>query len=152
MTFRKRFPIEKTRYLQCVGRLLPHRISQVFKELGFETWINSRQGNDIDLKVYLGDELIIVGEILNWSIYSKLSYKRKENIINNLSKYDCKKVLIYTILDDRDLECFANKGIDLIEIGYQLLPEHFYDHFLKKGQVYLRKIDSKETKREINQL
>ena len=116
-TFRKRFPIEKTRYLQCVGRLLPHRISQVFKELGFETWINSRQGNDIDLKVYLGDELIIVGEILNWSIYSKLSYKRKENIINNLSKYDCKKVLIYTILDDRDLEYFANKGIDLIEIG-----------------------------------
>jgi hypothetical protein len=144
MNFR-RYPVKRTVYLQSVGKLLPHRISQIFKELGFETWINPKQGNDIDLKVLLGQKPIIVAEILNWSIGSKLSQKRKNCIIKNLSKYHCEKLLIYTILDKDSLEDFTNNGISLIEIGYQILPKTFYQFFSEINRTEFRKADSKET-------
>jgi hypothetical protein len=144
MNFR-RYPVKRTVYIQSIGRLLPHRISQIFEELGFETWINPKQGNDMDLKVFLGQKLIIVAEILNWSIGSKLSQKRKNCIIKNLSKYHCEKLLIYTILDKDSLEYFTNNGISLIEIGYQILPKTFYQFFSEINRTEFRKADSKET-------
>jgi hypothetical protein len=150
MNFR-RYPVKRTVYLQSVGKLLPHRISQIFKELGFETWINPKQGNDIDLKVLLGQKPIIVAEILNWSIGSKLSQKRKNCIIKNLSKYHCEKLLIYTILDKDNLEDFANNGISLIKIGYQVLPKTFYQFFSEIDRTEFRKADSKETYISIKQ-
>jgi hypothetical protein len=144
--FERRYPIKRTRYTQSVGKLLPHRISQIFQELGFKTWINSGQGNDIDIKVFIGDKLIIVAEILNWSVGSMLSEKRKNSIIDNLSKYDCIKLLIYTVLDDNSLKDFRRNGISLIEIGYQLLPKKFFDFFSMTIRIKSRRVDSKETK------
>jgi len=145
----RKYPIKRYKYTQSVGRLLPHRISQIFEELGFKTWINSAQGNDIDLKVFFGNNTIVVAEILNWSIGSILSEKRKSNIIKNLSKYNCEKLLIYTILKDKNLEDFNNNGISLLRIGYQLLPKKFYEFFLKIDQIESRRIDSKKTKEDI---
>ena len=75
--FEKRYPIKRTSYTQSVGKLLPHGIGQIFQELGFKTWINSGQTNGVDLKVYDNqDNLLLVAEILNWSIGSLLSEKR----------------------------------------------------------------------------
>jgi len=99
--FEKRYPIKRTSYTQSVGKLLPHRIGQIFQEEGFTSWIAQGQENDVDLKVF-DDEgnLVIVGEILNWSKVSLLSEKRKNCIIRNLTAYNCKKVLIYTIFEN----------------------------------------------------
>jgi len=152
---RKRYPVKRSEYARAVGRLLPHRIGQILKELGltedagFRVWINCSQANDVDLKIYFRDDLILVAEILNWSIYSRLSDKRSNNIVSNLLKYDCARLLIYTCLDDKSIEYFTEKNIHLIEIGYQLLPKHFYKHFSKLDQVDFREIDSKKTKKEI---
>ncbi|MHA1828265.1 MAG: hypothetical protein ACTSX6_06415 [Candidatus Heimdallarchaeaceae archaeon] len=152
MYHRKRYPVEKSRYYQCVGRLLPHRIGQIFHELGFKTWVNPKQGNDIDLKVFLGNKLTIAIEALNWSVGSVLSEKRKNNIIKNLTKYNCKRLLIYTVLNKNapeDLEDFTRNRISLIKIGYQLLPKEFFKFFFEKRQIDFRKIDSSETKEDI---
>ncbi len=152
---RRRFPVDKQVYLQSVGRLLPHRICQIMKELGFNesagymVWINPKQGNGVDLKVWCKDSLIIVGEILNWSIGSKLSDKRFRSIVGNLSKYECVKVLIYTVLDEEKVEKFKRYGIHTLEIGFQLLPKSFYNFFKDKGEVKKRKIDSKHSKETI---
>jgi len=149
--FEKRYPIKRTSYTQSVGKLLPHRISQIFQELGFKTWINSGQTNGVDLKVYdNGNNLLLVAEILNWSIGSLLSEKRKNCIIENLLCHNCKKVLIYTNFENEDtLENFSEYGISLLKIGYQLLPKYFYDFFRAKDEIISRKIDSKETKEDI---
>ena len=152
MYHRKRYPVEKSRSYQCVGRLLPHRIGQIFHELGFKTWVNPKQGNDIDLKVFLGNKLTIAIEALNWSVGSVLSEKRKNNIIKNLTKYNCKRLLIYTVLNKNapeDLEDFTRNRISLIKIGYQLLPKEFFKFFFEKRQIDFRKIDSSETKEDI---
>ena len=103
----RRYPVKRTEYIQSVGKLLPHRISQILNELGFRTWVNPKQGNDVNLKVFIRNKLIIVAEILNLSIGSRLSVKRKDCIIRNLSKYKCKKFLIYTVLDKNSLEDFT---------------------------------------------
>jgi len=146
--FDRRYPIEKYRYYQSVGKLLPHRIGQIFQELGFRSWIAKKQSNDVDLKVFDDkDNLILVAEILNWCLYSELSEKRKNWIITNLSKYNCKKLLIYTVLKNENvLDCLAVYKISLLKIGFQLLPKSFYDFFARKNQIESREIDSRNNR------
>lgn len=149
--FDRRYPIEKYRYYQSVGKFLPHRIGQIFQELGFVSWIAEGQSNDVDLKVFDDkDTLILVAEILNWCPYSGLSERRKNWIITNLSKYNCKKILIYTVLKNEDiLDYFAVSGISLLKIGFQLLPKSFYDFFVRKNQIEFREIDSRNSRKFI---
>lgn len=146
--FERRYPINRTRYTQAVGKLLAHRISQVFKDLGFETRLNCGQSNGVDLEVYYKNLRILAAEVLNWSIGSFLSNKRKNWIIRNLTSYKgCYKVLIYTVFkNEYVLEDFQNHEISLIRIGYQLLPKEFYRFYAKKKQTKSRKIDSKKTR------
>lgn len=146
---KRRYPVERTVYVQTTGRLLPRRISQILRELNFKVWINPKQGNDIDIKVWQNDTLIIAGEILNWSIHSILSKKRLRKMISNLKKFNCRKLVIYTILDEISLSEFRKNGIDTLEIGYQILPKDYYYFFSFKGQIERRKIDSKATKQDL---
>ena len=145
----RRYPVKRTVYMQTVGKLLPRRIRQILKELGFDVWVNPKQGNGIDIKVWYEKSLILVGEILNWSIGSRLSEKRHTNMISNLAKYDCRRILIYTTLDQKSLPQFIKNGIDTLELGYQILPRYYYYFFSSKGQIEKRKIDSAMTKKEI---
>jgi len=146
-----RYPVRRTIYMQTVGRLLPRRVSQILKELGFKVWINPSQGNNIDLKVWNDDNLIIVGEILNWSIGSKLAEKRLNKMISNLNNFDCRKLLVYTTLDQASVSKFIQNGIDVLEIGFQLLPKSYYDFFSARRQIERREIDSATTKNEIKE-
>src|SRR4030042_4620751 len=112
----RRFPIERSRYYQSVGRLLPHRIGQIFQELGFETKICLGQSNGVDLVVFKADELVLVAEIVNWSLPSEMAYKRKSEIISNLSEYSCKRVLIYTAFENENiLRDLAINGIAILK-------------------------------------
>lgn len=137
--------------MQTVGRLLPRRISQILKEINpdYTVWINPNQGNGIDLKVWYNNNLIIAGEILNWSIKSRLSEKRRETMISNLDEFPCRKLVVYTSLEDNHISRFTQNGIDILEIGYQLLPRDYYYFFLEKEQVDKRRIDSNSTKEDI---
>lgn len=142
------YPVERTVYTQSVGRLLPHRLGQIFQELGFNTWINSDQTNGIDLRVYdANNNLILVAEVLNWSCRSSLNEKRKNKMIENLSKFNCNKLLVYTSLKNKEmLNDFSKHEVTCLEIGYQVLPKSFHNFYHKKHQVKWRKKDSAETK------
>jgi hypothetical protein len=152
-----KYPIKNKReYLQSVGRLSPHRIGQILKELnliedyGYRVWINPNQGNDVDLKVWYNNSLILVGEILNWSAKSWLSKKRKSWIIKNLLEYDCLRILIYTTFSNENLlEDLSLNGFSLLKIGYQLLPKSYYDFFAGKNEVENRERDSQVTRQDI---
>ena len=152
-----KYPIKnKAKYLQSIGRLLPHRIGQILKELNFtrgndcKIWMNPSQGNDVDLKVWHNSALILVAEVLNWSVKSWLSEKRKGWIIKNLSKYDCWRVLIYTTFSNEYLlENLSLNKISLLKIDFQLLPKSFYDFFVKKSQIEFREVDSRNSRRFI---
>jgi hypothetical protein len=145
-----RYPIEKERYFQSVGRLLPHRISQILQDLGFNTWICKGQSNGIDLIVFNENGLVFVAEIFNFSKFSELSNKRLNSIISNLSEYSCKRILIYsTCKNENILNDLPTHDISLLRIGYQLQPKFFYDHFAGKGQLVLRRFDSRETRKDI---
>ena len=94
---RPRFPCKQEEYTKTVGKLLPTILGEIFTELGFQAKVNPQQANGVDLEVFLGDHLVLVAEILNWSIASRLTDKRKDNIIRNLNEFNCNKVLIYTV-------------------------------------------------------
>jgi uncharacterized protein YqjF (DUF2071 family) len=141
-----RYPVKMPRYCQSVGRLLPHRAGQIFKELGFRTWVRPDQSNGIDLSVYDNeDHLIVAVEVLNWSSHSEMSIKRKNSIIDNLSKFNCRRLLLYTTLkNERILGDSSIYGISLLKLDYQLQPLSFYNFFAKKNQVEYRRADSRE--------
>src|SRR4030042_7174816 len=146
----ERYPLDRERYFQSVGRILPHRISQIFQELGYETWICKGQSNGIDLIVFNENGLVFVAEILNFSKFSELSNKRLNSIISNLSEYRCTRVLIYsTCKNENILSDLPTHDIYLLRIGYQLQPKFFYDYFAGKGQLVLRRLDSRETRKDI---
>lgn len=149
MVHDRRFPVDKHIYFQTTGKLLPRRIGQILRELGFTVWINPNQGNDVDLKAWYDNELILVAEILNWSIKSRLSKKRRKKMISNLRQSPCNKVLIYTNLDRKHLPRFFFNGICCIKIGYQVLPKSYYEFFQNRGQITNRRMDSKIVKQDI---
>lgn len=138
---------DDVRYRQKTGKLLAHRIGQLFAELGYHTWICRKQSNGVDLKVWNRDyNLFIVPEILNWAHTTKLPDKRKREIIDNLSEYKCNKLLIYTTMcNEYELDDLRSKGISTLKIGYQILAKFFY-YRLGADQLEGRKIDSRETR------
>ena len=146
----RRFPIGRERYIQRSGKLLEHRLGQIFQELGFGTEIAKGQENGLDIRVFQNRSLVIAGEICNWSVRSSLNLKRKDNIINNLTGYSCKKVLFYTCLENEvTLADLPSYGIDLIKLDNQILPRYFYDFYAHKNQIVSRRIDSRETRQDI---
>lgn len=146
-----KYPIDLQRYLQSVGRLLAHRIGQIFEELGFVSWIAKGQSNGVDLIIKDREgNLVLVAEIINWCPYSELSPTRKNSMISNLGQYNCRKLLIYTALKNEGfLDNLGGFGISLLKIGHQLLPRFFYEHFRRMNQVEQRKIETRETKEDI---
>jgi len=147
----KRYPVKRTVYTQTVGGLLPVIVGQTFLQLGAsQVWINKGQGNNIDIKVWnRKGNLIIAGEILNWSIKSRLPKKRRRKIISNLKHYNCNKVLIYTNLNKKHLPQFSFNKISQVNIRYQVLPRRYYRFFKKKGQTIRRKPTSLRVSQDI---
>jgi hypothetical protein len=134
-------------YCHKTGRLLAHRTGQLCAELGYYTWINEGQSNGVDLKLWDCEyNLVAVAEILNWGPTTNLSGKRKRDIINNLSDYECNKLLIYTQMGNEytlgNLECL---GISKLKIGYQIVARYFYCRLEADHRVEGRDIDSRET-------
>jgi hypothetical protein len=145
----RRYPIDMDRYCQKTGALLVHRIGRVIEKLGYLTWISIGQSNGVDLEVYQNGSLVFVAEILNWSIYTRLSKKRKSAIVNNLSNSSfssCTKALIYTSMrNPKQLNSFSSSRILIIKLGCQILPKFFYNFYALKNQVVSRRVDSKAT-------
>jgi len=147
-----RYPDEQYDYCQNVGRLLPQIIARILGDLGFRIWVNKEQNNGVDLKVFdEEDNLVFVAEIINWSRFSIMPEGRRSWIISNLSKFDCRRVFIYTtFFNENILDDFCSKGISLLKIGYQVLPEEYYQHYERKGETLSRRTDSEETKQDIS--
>ena len=152
--YTSRYPVPQADYLQKTGRLLAHRLGQLFNELGYFTWICEGQNKGVDLKVF--DRywnLVLVAEILNWSPRTNIPHTRKRKIIDNLSRYDCHRVLIYTAMgNENNLNELGLYNISIIKIGYQILPKFFYSYFEAKNQLEGRKIDSRETTLQIKSI
>lgn len=151
MSFGRRYPTGRHVYTQTVGKLLPAIVKRIFLQLGASrVWIQKGQGNNVDIKVWDSKgKLIIVGEILNWSVNSMLSKKRRKKMISNLKHYSCNKVLIYTNLNRKHLPRFSLNRISQIRIGYQVLPVHYYYFFLGKSQTINREQYSLAVKQDI---
>jgi len=133
--------------MQKTGRLLAHRLGQLFIELDYESWICIGQNKGVDLKVYDSKgSMFLVAEILNWSVKTNLTETRKNKIIKNLLGYNCDRVLIYTTMgNEYYLDDLEQMGISTLKLGYQILPKVFYRHFEYRKQVIDRRIDSRET-------
>jgi hypothetical protein len=117
---------------------------------GYKVWINPDQSNGVDLKIWHNDELVLVAEIINWSIKSRMAMEKKRWKTDNLTAYNCKKLLIHTaFFNESILEDLPDYGISAVRIGFQILPKHFYDFYLAKNQVEARRIDSRKATEEI---
>jgi hypothetical protein len=151
MSFKNRYPVKRDVYARKVGKLLPSILEKIFLELGASKVIITKgQGNGVDIKIWDSKgTLIIVGEVLNWSPMSLLSGKRLTNIINNLRRYSCNRVLIHTCLNKKLSPMFSSNGICQIGIGYQVLPLKYYEYFQKRSQILSRRPYSPAVKQDI---
>ena len=91
-------------------------------------------------------------EVLNWSPFTILFDERKDCIVNNLTSYDCVRLLVYTAMSNEDfLADLPDNNIYTIKIGYQVLTHMSYKFFEARNQVIGRKINTKSVKRHIKQ-
>jgi len=74
------YPCEKYRYNKIVGKLLPRLLKSIFVDFGFNVKVNPIEGNDVGMWIYWNNELVLVVEVLNWSIRSRLGTKRKRGM------------------------------------------------------------------------
>jgi hypothetical protein len=137
---------------RAVGRLLPHRIGQILKKMGFDTIVAKGQSNGVDLIVSLNNEILIVAEIKNYNIKSKITDETIKNAIATLEEYpNCKRYLIYTQMANKEvLSQFTAKGISIFEIGYQLWAKEFF-YSIKPAYRTYRQMDNKSTSQDIKQ-
>lgn len=143
-----RFPCEQREYVKTVGELLVTILSEILTKLGFKVIAPPQNAKGVDLRIFMRNNLVAVAEVLNWSIGSRLTDQRKNNIIRNLNEYNCGKLLIHTV-PLSNLNGVRENGIHILEIGYQVLPEPYYNFFLTKEQIERRNIDSDSTRRNI---
>lgn len=140
-------PCEKREYNRIVGALLPALLAEIFLELGFDVRTFEIETNGVDIEVYQDSKLTIAGEILNWSVSSRLSNKRKNGIIKNLCIYgdSCKKVFFHSVSQHNIDEAFTQNGIDLVCFDLQVQTPEFYEFFQRREQVYKRRPLNPET-------
>ena len=136
-----KYPVSRTVYTQTTGKLLEHIIKKIFLELkASKVNLPYGQANDVDIKVWdRKGKLVIVGEIINWSIFSLLTTNRRNIMITNLTQHPCNRVFIYTNLSKSHLTFFTTNNIDQIKIGYQVLHNPYFNFYQNKNQVINRK-------------
>ena len=122
--------ISRFDYQKIVGYALPDWLSKELERMGFKVETNKVFGNGVDVKVYSEMGLKAVIEIWNWGYgeYPKLS--RIRQVIENLTSYNCARILLVSCLDSKQLArvrtaCKPHK-IFVIQLHKQLNP--FYDH------------------------
>ena len=135
-------------YARTVGELLPTILTEILLDLRFNVIVKSQRANGVDMKIYFGDSLFAVAEVLNWSIGSRLTVKRRDKIIENLNEFSCHKILVHTV-PLINLHGIQEHGIQRIEIGYQILPEEYYNFYSARRQTIRRKADNPIVRAEI---
>ena len=144
-------PCDEKIYIKCVGRFLVGVLRIIFQELGFQVQEFHQQRNGIDMAVYYDKRCAIVLEIKNWNITSRLTDGKRKKVIINLSKYDCHRLFLYTNpISKVQLDTIESKGINLLEIGFQILRKPCYDYFEQTGnRIIGRRIFTNSIKAEI---
>ena len=135
------YPCVFKTYRKCVGKLLPNIIGSIFRELGFKAVVNHQQRNGVDVEVFDWDRRIMVLEILNWNIGSRLYLNRKNSIISNLMSHpNCIKALVHTQrLPSSYIKELNKNGIFSIFIGYQVVYPICYNFFKSKATASARR-------------
>lgn len=147
-----KYPVQAKRYTKIVGDILPEVLKLILEDKGYFVDMNWAFQNGVDMSIFNNNTLILVGEIFNVWKKSYILSRRAEGYIRNLRKYDCNRVIICS-LDNKLREFFHDiDDIYLICLGYQLLPQTFYDFFKKKKQVDMRKPLTLETLSHIDLL
>ncbi|HMK94317.1 MAG TPA: hypothetical protein VK536_02835 [Candidatus Limnocylindrales bacterium] len=141
---------EEPKYRQALGKLLPHRIGRILDKLGFVTEISYGQSNGVDIKARINGRLVLVIETKNLNITTKLPDEIIQNCIDNLQAHPyCRRYFIYTqMANTKSLDKFKEKGIRVLEIGYQLMPRWFYYSLVPSIRSY-REIDTRYTTEDI---
>lgn len=144
------FPVKSCEYRRYVGDILPAVLEFVFKDKGFSVDVNWAFQNGVDMQIYHSNTLIIVAEVVNVWKKSFINSKRAEQYIKNLRNYDCNKVVISSLSANLE-ECFNDiLDIDIVCLGFQLLPIPFYEFFKRKKEVDMRKPLTFDTLKEID--
>jgi hypothetical protein len=143
---------EDERYRRSLGKLLPHRIGRILDKVGFTTKVSFGQSNGADIKAWIANKLVLVIETKNYNVRTKITDELLENTVENLQAHPySKKYFIYTQMANEEvLDYLRENGINVLKLGYQLLPRWYYYSILPSNRCY-RMIDSSLTSKEIKQ-
>lgn len=162
-----RYPESRSIYTLKVGRTRELQLRRIFENIGFLVRTNPLSRRKCDLELYSKEDIyfkrrIVVIEVTNenlssydstWtkrkgSFYSSKWIKQKISLFRRYRKEPKPlKLLICSFrgsFQDIDkLEC--ESGCYTIEIGFQVLPQNYYDFYKKKNLVQYRRPDDSES-------
>ena len=149
--FDRRYPEEREIYCKIVGITRVENIAEAIRSLNFTVLMEEIEGDDVDIWVYRGEELVLVIEVLNWKESVYMDFNRVKSIIQNFSdsKYsNSKKLLVYSFDTNikNQIKFFKDFDIDFLEIGFQTQPVDYYKYYSFLGRASGMRPDNSETK------
>jgi len=125
--FYNKFGVSPREYNSKVCEAQTEWVKEVYEELGYQVEVSRTQGNGVDLKVKdKRGNLILVAELWNWRYGSNPHWKRLKKVLENLTDYQCIRVLIISTMKEPYRSqlislCKINQ-ILYVELGKQINP------------------------------
>ena len=138
------YPLPRYQYCQVMGRIGEENVSWIFKTiLGHDVITHPVSANGPDIQLPDLDTAI---EVWNWS--GNHAYQsRAEDVVKNLSSYK-HKILVTSFLSESMKQYFDDKGVFVIQLGYQLVPRKFLEWYTLNRSTHKKKVsESKRTRR-----
>jgi len=142
----KFYPTLRSDYTETVGKLTEMGTSKIIMDRGYdvEPHLVQDEGADVVIPSLKG-----AIEILNWK-ESHYYDKRIESIVENLRKFDCKGLLVSFINEEARMK-IKSKIPDIVikELGFQILPNKYYEFYNNRNQTDNRRFWSKRTEKHL---
>lgn len=151
-----KYPTTRLEYCERVGHTRENQLANILRDLGFKVNVYPKK-QKCDISLYNPKKKFAVIEVKNENFSSHYDKKEVDSILKRFrkEKKDVHKILVSSFrknFQKDDLERMEKKGIKIIEIGFQVLPEDYYNFYKKKRQINWRKIDDIHTSEETKEI
>jgi len=149
-----KYPVPRKEYCQKVGQTRVNQLAATLRDLGFKVNTYPKK-HKCDISIYNPRTKCAVIEVKNENIESNYESKEVDSILDRFrkEKKDIHKILVCShkgSFSKEDLQRMKKEGIKIIEIGFQVLPEDYYNFYKgKKKQIKKDDIHSFEETKEI---
>lgn len=149
----KKYPTTRQEYTQHVGALQEEIVAEIVRDLieqisdsSWKLLPHEMNSNGSDIEIRHRGKTIGKFEVMNEDLGSYINKARAEGIRKNLAGVRYKGLIHNHISTIRKVK-ETLKNTPTYQLGFQTLPEEYFNFYLKENSVFKRKIDCRKTRK-----